>query len=385
MGYRNLLQHKSWHVGSAKNQERVRRDEREAALKEEEEERRMQLADAERRLQILRQRLHQGKTGEDVSLQLDHDEIATSVIKDTNQATEWGRRERPKKRRREDDDEIPPRRPTEVATMKYSSSDAPLMGADGHINLFPPEAAPQRFASNKEYMADKKRKEDELEAQYTMKLSRPSDPWYSTVDGVAEADRAKDDNARRREERVETRVREENDPMKLMKKGLERLREVRGEAVVERRKRDAEVGLGLTKEVEGLSRRDHGHHRRYRSRSRSRSREGHKSRRRSRSRERHKHRGDHDRRHRDDGEDRHRSSHRSRSPQRERNNHRGKGRRDDGDGSLAKLREEKLAREAAERQRVRALVEDEMAFRKPEKWTASTAGGRGKYSRQFGE
>ncbi|KAK6527810.1 hypothetical protein TWF694_004789 [Orbilia ellipsospora] len=396
----NLLQHKSWHVGSAKNQERVRRDEREAALKEEEEERRMQLADAERRLQILQQRLKQGKTGEDVSLQLDHDEVATFVVKDTAQTTEWGRREKTKKRRREDDDEIPPPKLAEVPTMKYSSSDAPLIGTDGHINLFPPEAAPQKSVGNKDYMADKRRKEEELEAQYTMKLSRPSDPWYSTADGVAEVDRAKDENARRREERVETRAREENDPMNLMKRGVEKLREVRDGAAVERRKRDAEVGIGLSREVEGLSRRDHRHRHRYKSRSRSRSREYRGSNRRSRSKEGHNHRSDRDRKHRGEGENRHRNSRRSRSPRRERNNHRRenedrreneasgskeKDRNDDKDSVMAKLREEKAAREAAERQKVRALVEDEMAFRKPDKWTASTAGGRGKYSRQFGE
>ena len=350
----------------------------------------MQLADAEHRLRILRERLQSRQTGEDVSLQVDHDQVLPATVTDGGDgSTEWGKRERGQKKRRrgdDDDDEFPVPKPAGVATMKHTSSDAPLMGADGHINLFPPEGAAQKSTGNKEFMADKKRKEDELEAQYTMKLSRPSEPWYSAADGVAEADKAKDENRRKREDRVETRAREENDPMNVMKKGVGRLREARGEVAVERRKRDAEVGIGLSRDVEGLSRRrDHGHNYRHRHGDNNDRRHG-----------------DDDRRHRDDGRDgrdcrdyrdyrndrgeRHHRSRQSRSPKDERRRVRSRSRekRKD-DNGMAKMREEKLAREAAERRKAQALVEEEMGFRKPEKWMASAAGGRGKYSRQFGE
>ncbi|KAF3931364.1 hypothetical protein ABW20_dc0105177 [Dactylellina cionopaga] len=363
----NLLQHKSWHVGSAKNQDRVRRDEREARLKEEEEERRMQLADAEQRLQILRQRIQSGTVGADVSLQIDHDDVAAAAADVTRDgSTEWGKRDTSskKKRRRDEDDDIPLQRPPPtVATMKHSSSDAPLTGADGHINLFPPTVQ-KSTAGNKEYMAEKKKKEEEFEAQYTMKLSRPSEPWYSTADGVSEADKGKAEKVKNREGRVETRVREEHDPMNLMRKGVERLREVREETAVERRKRDAAVDIGLSADVEVLGRgHSRGHSHRHRSRSRS------KERRRDRHRD-----GDRKR------------SHRSRSPRREKESSRSRHgeKREKETSAITKLREEKLAREEREREKARALVEDEMAFRRPERWTASAAGGRGKYSKQFG-
>ncbi|KAK6355442.1 hypothetical protein TWF696_004539 [Orbilia brochopaga] len=324
----NLLQHKSWHVGSAKNQERVRRDERAAQLKEEEEERRMQLADAEHRLKLLRER--GGHAHDGVSLHVDQDDtsISTSTATTTSRpgdtaTTEWGRRDSRKRRR----DEHP-------EGNSGGTRDISLVGTDGHINLFP-EGAQTRPSRNAEYAADQKRKEDELEAQYTMRLSRPSEPWYSTTDGVAEADRKKDERDRKREERVERRAREEGDPMNAMRRGLAQLREVRQDAAQQRRRRDREVGLGLGEHHKHGSRSHHRHHRHsHRHRSRSRSR--------------------------------------SRSPRREKSD------------TMEALRAERRAREAAERARADAVVADELAARRrPERWTASAAGGRGLYSSQF--
>ncbi|KAK6515725.1 hypothetical protein TWF281_004316 [Arthrobotrys megalospora] len=355
----NLLQHKSWHVGSAKNQERVRRDEKEAQLREEEEERRMQLADADRRLAILRQRMNSGQTSEDVSLQVDHDEFAAITTGSTESrdnatttgSTEWGRRERGTKRRR--DEEVTRR--DRDATARHTSN-APLMGPDGHINLFPPETKKPE-SKNTEYMADKKRKEDELEAQYTMKLSRPSEPWYSTVDRVSEAERSKDDSRRKREERVESRVREEQDPLKAMGFGLQKLRESRREAETERRKRDRDVGIGVGF---GLERRYHSNNNKHDNNNSNNSN----------NKRRERHRGG--------------RSDRSRSPRREKDK-KDKDKDKDTSVQVQKLREERRRRETAERKKAETLIEDEMAARRPDRWTASAAGGKGKYSKQFGE
>jgi hypothetical protein len=56
----NILKHKSWHVYSEKNRERVRKDEKELAEQEERERERRLLADKERRLVELRGK---GKSG----------------------------------------------------------------------------------------------------------------------------------------------------------------------------------------------------------------------------------------------------------------------------------------------------------------------------------
>ncbi|KAF9136291.1 hypothetical protein BGW39_000007 [Mortierella sp. 14UC] len=52
----NILQHKSWHVYSQKNQERVRRDEAKAEAEEKQTQERAITADREHRLAVLRQR-----------------------------------------------------------------------------------------------------------------------------------------------------------------------------------------------------------------------------------------------------------------------------------------------------------------------------------------
>ncbi|KAI8929814.1 hypothetical protein BC831DRAFT_442178 [Entophlyctis helioformis] len=56
MGKLNILQHKSWHVYSEKNRQRVRRDEEDAARAEAEKRDRADKADQEARIQLLRSR-----------------------------------------------------------------------------------------------------------------------------------------------------------------------------------------------------------------------------------------------------------------------------------------------------------------------------------------
>lgn len=403
----------------------------------------MQMADAQRRLEILKSRMASGQGVEGVSLHDVDDGFVDAVAE--GQAvpapgsvgtgpTEWGRRDVTinKKRRRGDDDgeRVPEGQNNQGRQQGPSNANASLTGPDGFINLFQddPSATGKggQKGKNKEHMAEQKRKEEEFEAQYTMKLERPAAPWYSTPDLVAEVDKAREEAIKQKGERVQARVREENDPMKVMRSGLAKLREVRSEAALDRRKRDVEVGIGLSGDVEKNAKRHREHEqpgyenrRRDRSRSRDRRRRsaspsrnqgrrhGHKDRRRSRSRSREQEREGHghrhrsasndrkkggerrDRRSRHDRDDRHQRSHRSRqsrsrSTSRDRS-HRKEKEKNGESSSISKLREEKLAREAKEREKAQSLVEAEMSFRNPEHWRASNTGGRGKYSKQFGD
>ena len=421
---RHLLQHKSWHVGSIQNQERVRRDERNAKLKEEEEERRMQEIDAERRMKFLRQQLQEHNGDENVTQartsQLNEEQQLAQIQVVSTPAefstTEWGKRDRTKKRRRGsegDEDGIAPRQTAnqDISRMKHQSSNAPLVGGDGHINLFPPVAQGKSSANqNPEYLADKAREAASFEAQYTMQLTRPSQPWYATVDSVSQKDKEKSEKRKDKDERLEKRVREENDPLKNMRRGLSKLKEVKAEQAWERRQRDADVGLGADEKVLRTSEAHRDDERRARLTGKYEKREDVKndSRRQDR-RERH----DDNRPHRprdDKNLDKRSQSHRNRSPKdkptrarrrsdssssvspaRFKHGHRHSVSRVDSSNkqysrssAIDTLREEAAARQLQERRKAEALIHEEKQFRAPERWSASSGAGRGKYSRQFG-
>ena len=119
-----------------------------------------------------------------------------------------------------------------------SLSDAPITDARGHISLFP-EKQPQRGApKNAETEAEKARKKQEYEDQYTMRFSNAAgfkqkleSPWYSSSAAkIPDKDEeiGKDvwgNEDRGRHSREKARL-DANDPLAFMKKGVKQLKDV---------------------------------------------------------------------------------------------------------------------------------------------------------------
>ncbi|KAG0300110.1 hypothetical protein BGZ97_003384 [Linnemannia gamsii] len=84
----NILQHKSWHVYSQKNQDRVKRDEAKAEAEEKQTQERAIAADREHRLAVLRQRAARRYTNEPVPGEQGEDEdmIPRPVVPAPNDA-----------------------------------------------------------------------------------------------------------------------------------------------------------------------------------------------------------------------------------------------------------------------------------------------------------
>ncbi|EGX45837.1 hypothetical protein AOL_s00117g42 [Orbilia oligospora ATCC 24927] len=353
----NLLQHKSWHVGSAKNQERVRRDERDAQLREEEEERRMQLEDADRRLQILRSRMNTNEDGGPVTSSTSIADTSTvsrvgfgttvggSLTTSTSAATgsTLGG----------SSSAAVPRERTRGArtTSDTTAREVQLIGEDGHINLFP-----KGHEKGKRPTGDKKKEEEERELNESgVRLSRPAEPWYSKgKPGDSNDSNDNNDDKSLKKKRKEERRLGDMDPLREMKFGLEKLREVRKETEEAQRERDRDIGMmGFGLE----SRSWHTSHAGHRERNLRGGRDRDKERDRERGKERDRDRGKE--RDREKDRERHKERHRHKEKYRERNNNREKdGERDrDGDrGAIEKLREEKRKREEQERRKAQALL-----------------------------
>ncbi|KAI9674120.1 MAG: hypothetical protein M1817_001938 [Caeruleum heppii] len=265
----HLLGKKSWNVYNADNIARVRQDEARAQAREEEEERRMQEVDAARRMQILR-----GLSPEPSStLPEPHEE--RSHRRDSG---------REKKRRRiagEDDTDRDIRLAQETSALVTSkttlkskeetrskTSDAPLTDHAGHINLFPEERTSREPTKNAEEMADRKKKERELEDQYTMRFSNAAgfkqsleNPWYSSLSKRQEEGQDpmpqvgkdvwgnEDPGRKEREKRRLT----SGDPLASMKRGVKDLKQME----VARKKwvAEKEMELRRLKQAESESRR----------------------------------------------------------------------------------------------------------------------------------
>jgi N-terminal domain of CBF1 interacting co-repressor CIR len=387
----HLLGKKSWHVYNQDNIDRVRRDEAAAKAREEEDERRMQEADAERRIQLLReQRIAPASNAQD--------DYTTG---------------RERKRRRlagEDDTQRDIRlasrdasamalQTSESQAMVRTSSDAPLMGKDGHISLFPQEGSRFQVQKNPEAEAEAAKKKREYEDQFTMRFSNAAGfkqgiekPWYSslkpshedTADPVGKDVWGNDDKGRKDRER---RRMEDEDPLMAMRKGVSGLREVENDRrkwkeerekdlkemnreTSRRRRRDSyeleafsldpQRGSNPAKSANRGSTIPASRHRHRHNRSKSRSR--------SRSRERPRSHRSHSHRHRD-----HRSRHESHSDRHKRGP-------TPADDSLTRLRQERDEREKKEKLKAAALLAKEQEGDKPA-WVK----GAGRYSKQFAD
>ena len=125
---------------------------------------------------------------------------------------------------------------------RSTSSNAPLVDASGHTNLFPAGNSQRRQPKNAEAEAEKAQKEKELEDQYTMRFSNATGfkndvgkaPWYQTAQALEhnkEEVLSKDVWGRsdpRRKDREQARL-EANDPLMAIKKGVKELRKVKQE------------------------------------------------------------------------------------------------------------------------------------------------------------
>lgn len=259
-----------------------------------------------------------------------------------------------------------------------------LTGADGHINLFGDLEKPNRrnkVEKNAEHEAEKKAKEEKLEAQYTMGLGKPAEelkPWYSTLDMVGEVKGRKKTD---REIRKDDRGKDWRDPLAAIRRGVRGVKEAEEAREEWNRTKELEVGSpaglaaldsggtgGARKSREKRQGRDRSpeiHHDRSRRRGRSTSGIGHQNHLQKHSRHEsttetksHRHR------------QRRRSS-RSRSPRCDRSPQ---------NDPMEKLRRERDERETAERRKAEIMLNKEKEHRLPG-WEAA---GGGRYSSQFG-
>ena len=204
----------------------------------------MQEVDAERRIQILR--------GLPVDPPTSTDEVRTG----DGRAERSGGVGRERKRRRiegEDDTErdirlaregqaFTPARVDKGALKRKETSNEPLTDQAGHINLFPVEGSRHHGSKNPEAVAEAVKKRKEYEDQYTMRFSNAAGfkqavgqkPWYQSIGGAVEQveDVAGKDvwgnEDPRRKEREKLRA-TADDPLAMIQKGVQGLREVERE------------------------------------------------------------------------------------------------------------------------------------------------------------
>ncbi|KAJ3032016.1 hypothetical protein HDV00_008018 [Rhizophlyctis rosea] len=142
MGKLNILQHKSWHVYSEKNREKVRKDEEKARIEEEKKAERAVQADREARLDLMRSRARAKRQESDVS--------------ESNQ----------------------------TLTVPHHETEEPQQ----HVNFFPElETGRSATGKNAEHEAEKKAEKAKEDLKSTWYLGETRDgkkevPWYATMD-----------------------------------------------------------------------------------------------------------------------------------------------------------------------------------------------------------
>ncbi|KAM0345912.1 hypothetical protein ACHAPU_005963 [Fusarium lateritium] len=307
----HLLGKKSWNVYNADNVARVRRDEAAAKAAEEGEEQRMQEIDAQRRLAILRG--EEPPPIEDAEPPRSDEPSAHD-----RDALQKGGMRRKRKRPGEDDTDFEMRLAKEgensaivrLEPERKSTSSAPIVDRNGHIDLLGDEKSRAHAEKNEEAEKEAKKKKQSYEDQYMMRFSNAPGkdgvlrPWYSQSDTAAPDASSKDiwgNQDPNRKER-DTKRMVSSDPLAMMKQGASKVRELKQDRKRFLEEREAEV-----KQM----RRDERHH----EKRRRRHEEG------DRSRERHRE-GD-----RGQGGERSTSRHERRRRSRERNN--GHDRRED--------------------------------------------------------
>ncbi|KAL9122613.1 MAG: hypothetical protein Q9187_000827 [Circinaria calcarea] len=263
----HLLGKKSWNVYNSANIEKVKRDESAAAAREAEEERRMQEVDAERRIRTLR-----GLPYESAS-PAEADSIGN--ISRNENGNGFGRERKRRRIEGEDDTNRDMRlaNHNQQGSLKGSdgqliwkaTSDVPLTDRAGHINLFPVEGSRHRAPKNAEAEAEAAKTKKEYEDQYTMRFSNAAGfkqavgrkPWYhdpATAEEQQEGAISNDvwgNEDPRRKEREHMRI-VADDPLVMMQRGVQGLRQVEKE-----RKRWREERAREMKDLAEAKRRRH--------------------------------------------------------------------------------------------------------------------------------
>ncbi|KAF3766261.1 hypothetical protein M406DRAFT_232971, partial [Cryphonectria parasitica EP155] len=257
----HLLGKKSWNVYNTDNVARVRRDEEAAAAAEHAAEQRMQEADAARRLAILR-----GETPPPLpEAEPENDPSDKNFARQDRGRSASGFTSRKRKRAGEDDTDFEMRLVRERAEIGANvaaelaipggakKGDTQIVDGRGHIDLIgpPPETGKEK---NAEYEREKAKKQREMEDQYTMRFSNAAgrdgiaagDPWYTKSDsrsrtGIEAPTKnvwGTDDPRRKARE---TQRMASNDPLAMMRRGAQKIREIEKERRQENEQREREL------------------------------------------------------------------------------------------------------------------------------------------------
>lgn len=264
----HLLGKKSWNVYNPAAIARVRADEAAAAAREEAEEQAQQEYDAARRLALLR-----GTTPPPPYKSTNREDGATEKRHRDN-GGDPGRDARKRRRLAGEDDtdrdiRLARRDTDDVAKQRNATKsllgedvDAPIEDHAGHIQLFAaPPLRSARTAKNEEAEAERRKKEREMEDQYTMRFSNAAgfnkgvkdQPWYvgaasrtyengdkqakgAVSSGLDAFGREDAGRVRRDEKRLSSA-----DPMAMMKQAQTQLKQVEREKEMWKRERDRET------------------------------------------------------------------------------------------------------------------------------------------------
>jgi len=256
-----LLGKKSWNVYNPAAIARVRADEAAEEARIEAEDELADERDAVRRLAILR-----GITPSLSPPRSERSEIPERLPPSDRERERYDCH-RSKRRRGEDDtdrdlrlarEQLEPPVREEKASSRHQrreESNVSITDRSGHIQLFqPPKALSKGTERNKEAETERKKKERELEDQYTMRFSNATgyggnstrQPWYSGIraPGSTETESVglnafgKPDEGRK--DRDQKRL-QSSDPMAAMRAGQRRLKQVEKEREEWRREKDEET------------------------------------------------------------------------------------------------------------------------------------------------